>query len=286
MRALEKALVPVPPLPVQQRIADYLDDKCGKIDAYVDRQHQIIDKLTAYKQSVITEAVTKGLDPTVPMKDSGVEWIGKIPKHWVMIKMAMICSVITDYVASGSFADLKNNVQYLDEPSYARLIRTIDVSGKNETFKPIYINEKAFEFLHNSNLFGGEVILPNIGASVGDVYIVPKLYEHMSLAPNSIMFKTKYIDKYYYYVFSCDAGKRSVLDICQSTAQPKFNKTEFRNIRLPVSSNIEQQQIVDYLDQKCAVIDEAISKKQALIDKMEAYKKSLIYEVVTGKKEV
>lgn len=91
-----KTKIPIPPLSTQHRIADYLDDKCGKIDRYIEQQKQVIEKLKAYKQSVITEAVTKGLDPTVPMKDSGVEWIGEIPEHWAMIRLKFMLTRIID----------------------------------------------------------------------------------------------------------------------------------------------------------------------------------------------
>lgn len=277
--------LPFTSLEVQELIAYYLDNKVKEIDNIISKTQETIEEYKKYKQSVITEAVTKGLNPNVEMKDSGIEWIGEIPKHWQVMKMNSICTTITDYVASGSFASLNENVKYLDEPDYAMLVRTTDVSGKNNSEK-VYINRKAYEFLHNSNLFGGEIILPNIGASVGDVYKVPKLYPRMSLAPNSIMIKTKFLDDYYYYMFLSSLGKVILLNLCQSTAQPKFNKTELRNIRLLVPTIKEQKNIVKYLDLKCSKIDKLITKKQNLITQLESYKKSLIYEYVTGKKEV
>lgn len=134
-------------------------------------------------------------------KDSGVAWIGDVPKHWDITKMNNNCSTITDYVASGSFADLRKNVLYLDEPDYAMLIRTADLSSNDRKLPPVYISKRSYEFLSNSNLFGGEVVLPNIGASIGNVYMVPKLYKHMSLAPNAIMVKSYGNDKFLYYYF-------------------------------------------------------------------------------------
>ena len=129
-------------------------------------------------------------------------------------------------------------------------------------------------------------MLPNIGASVGDVYIVPQIYSRMSLAPNAIMIKGSLCDKFYFYFFSCESGRLSICDIAESTAQPKFNKTDFRNLRLPSPPLAEQQAIADYLDEKCAAIDALVAEKEALIADFEAYKKSLIYETVTGKREV
>lgn len=283
---IRNAKIIFPPLSTQQKIADYLDKKCAAVDRLIENQRAQIEKLKEYKQSVITEAVTRGLDPSAPMKDSGVGWIGDIPKGWEMLKMVQVCDLITDYVASGSFADLANNVTYLDYPNYALLVRTIDVSGKGHNAQCVYINKHAYDFLANSNLYGGELLFPNIGASVGDVYIVPKLYEKMSLAPNSIMVRAKYNNKFIYYYFSTTIGRFSLLDIAQSTAQPKFNKTDFRQLKIIFPEIEEQRQIVDYLDKKCAEIDKLIAVKQQKIETLTQYKKSLIYEYVTGKKEV
>ncbi len=287
--------VPVPPLPEQRAIADYLDEKCGAIDAAIAEAKKGIEEYKAWKKSLIFEAVTgkrrvgafnAEKREAEKIKPSGIPWIGAIPEGWAMIKASKIFSVITDFVASGSFADLRENVKYLDCPDYAQLIRTADVSGKSHELKAVYISKESYDFLSGSNLYGGELLLPNIGASVGDVYIVPKLYERMSLAPNAIMVKNSSCDKFYFYFFSCDSGRLALEDIAESTAQPKFNKTDFRNLRLPAPPTEEQQAIADYLDEKCAAIDAMVAEKEALIADLEAYKKSLIYEVVTGKREV
>ena len=214
------------------------------------------------------------------MKDSGIAWIGEIPKGWNVVKFYRICSIITDFVASGSFKSLRANVPYLDFPDYAMLVRTIDLSGKGRASEKVYISKHSYDFLKNSNLFGGEIILPNIGA-VGDVYIVPLLYEKMSLAPNSIMFRTISYDKYWYYYFFSKAGKQAIFDICQSTAQPKFNKTDLRNIKVCVPSLLEQQQIADYLDRKCGEIDELVALQEKMIEELKAYKQSVITKAVT-----
>ena len=214
------------------------------------------------------------------MKDSGVEWIGEIPKDWILMKMNLICSIITDYVASGSFASLAENVKYLDEPDYAMLIRTADLSKKGHVGKPVYINESAYNFLSNSNLFGGEIVLPNIGG-VGEAYIVPQLYKKMSLAPNSIMIRTNYEDKYYYYFFNCEAGSRFLKQISQSTAQEKFNKTDFRQIRGLVPPLVEQKKIVSYLDVKCQELDNILEKTKESIDEYKKLKQAIITQAVT-----
>lgn len=223
----------------------------------------------------------RGLIMTRPMKDSGIEWVGEIPEEWGTPKIGNICTVLTDYVSNGSFASLSENVEYLDEPNYAMLVRTIDISGKGHNSKPVYINKHAYDFLHNSQLFGGEIMLPNIGASVGDVYIVPILYEKMSLAPNAIILKTKYCDKYFYYYLLSDSGKLAIKDIAQSTAQAKFNKTDFKQIRVLLPSGDEQEEISKYLDEKCAAIDALIEQTRASIEEYKKLKQAVITEAVT-----
>ena len=281
-----RRIIPLPDLTEQKRIADRIDTECARIDVVMEQTRASIEEYKKLKQSIITEAVTKGIRPNRPMKDSGIDWIGQIPDDWGMPKMNSVCSVITDYVASGSFASLAENVEYLDEPDYAMLIRTADISEKGYAPKPVYISKHAYDFLKNSNLFGGELMLPNIGASVGDIYIVPKLYERMSLAPNAIMVKTRYVDRFYYYYFLGKPGRLSIEDIAQSTAQAKFNKTDFRQLRVPLPSKEEQLEIAAYLDEKTMKVDALIAKKEKFLAEMESYKKSLIFEYVTGKRSV
>lgn len=214
------------------------------------------------------------------MKYSGIHWIGDIPKNWNVCKLSKICIKITDYVANGSFADLAKNVSYLDYPDYAMLIRTIDISQKRDNVKPIFIDKNAYQFLKKSNLYGGEIILPNIGA-VGDVYLVPNIYSKMSLAPNLIMIKTNEYDKYYYYLFLSKSGRNMLLELSQSTAQAKFNKTNLKNLKIIVPSIVEQKLIADYLDNKCSEIDKLKEDLTKQIEILKEYKQSVITETVT-----
>lgn len=212
-------------------------------------------------------------------KPSGIQWIGDIPSHWEVKKMNYTCSQITDFVASGSFADLKNNVEYLDEPDYAMLVRTADLSCKGN-IPPVYVSKESYAFLSNSNLFGGEIILPNIG-SVGDVYLVPcDLYPYMTLAPNAIMVNTQ-CNKFFYYFFSSKCGRDGLADISQGTTQSKFNKTQLRALKVIVPSLVEQEAIVKYLDKKCGSIDAVIAMQERRIALLSELKQSIITEAVT-----
>lgn len=214
-------------------------------------------------------------------KDSGIIWIGNIPQNWKIRKFQQLCKIITDYVASGSFADLRNNVSYLDEPDYAMLVRTTDLANSSRSTEKVYISKESYDFLNNSNLFGGEIILPNIG-SIGDAYLVPSdLYKKMSLAPNAIMFRTNQSDKFFYYYFLCDAGSNQLKEIAASTAMPKFNKTQLRQLNVVEPPLSEQQAIAAYLDEICGEIDSLISIQEEMISELLAYKQSVITEAVT-----
>ena len=279
--------IPIPSYAEQVAIASYLEAKCAKIDNVLSVQQKRIELLKELKQSIITNAVTKGLKKNVELKPSGVEWIGDIPKTWTVMKLDFACNVITDFVASGSFADLRKNVEYLDEPDYAMLVRTADLSQKNMNIARVYVSKHSYDFLKNSNLVGGEIILPNIGASIGDVYMVPPdLYDRMTLAPNSILLRTKYNDKFFYFYFSGKSGRESLEIIGQAAAQGKFNKTDLRQLKVVVPPLSEQEAIVVYLEKRCSAIESQISKIERQIELLKEYKQSIITECVTGKRKV
>ena len=276
----------LPPFVEQQAIAAYLDKRCCEIDKAIATQQKRIALLQELKQSIITHAVTRGIHPDVPLKESGVEWIGKVPEHWNVMKMNQVCNVITDYVASGSFAALKKNVTYLDSPDFAMLIRTADLSNKNKDIPRVYVSKRSYRFLSNSNLFGGEIILPNVG-SVGDVYVVPDdFYDKMTLGPNAVMVKTKYNNLYYYYYFSSIRGRNSLELLGFASVQGKFNKTELRQLKVPVPSIIEQNEIVSYIEGRTKHIDLLVTKVQQRILLLQELKQSIIIEAITGKIKV
>lgn len=213
------------------------------------------------------------------MKDSGIAWVGDIPSHWSVSRMKYECTKITDYTASGSFASLDENVEYLDEPDYAMLVRIADLSQKREVGK-VYINEHAYNFLSNSNLFGGEIILSNIG-SVGEVFLFKPLYERSSLAPNAIMAISKTDNRYLYYYFRSPSTNEELKNIGGNAVQTKFNKTQLRQFSCIIPPLTEQKVIADYLDIKCSKIDLILSEMKEQLNILQEHKKSIIYEAVT-----
>ena len=172
--------------------------------------------------------------------------VGRIPQEWEVQKVSEYTHIVTDYVANGSFASLKKNVQYYEEPNYAVLLRLTDYNNNfNGNF--VFIDKNGYEFLDKTKLYGGEIIISNVGANVGTVFKAPVLDYKMNLGPNSIMLKTKGYDNFYYYWFRSRNGQESIKSILSGSAQPKFNKTSFRNLYLPIPPIEEQKAIAKIL---------------------------------------
>ena len=258
----------------QQSIATYLDKKCGEIDELITLQEEMITKLQSYKQSVITEAVTKGLDKNVPLKDSGIEWIGEIPEHWDTYKLKRCSKFINGYAF---------NSNHFNKDKGIHVIRIGDILNEQISFENIvYVqeNNELEKFIVHKN----DILIAMSGATVGKiglyssddiVYINQRVGIIRATLYNYIkrMFSTNgFID----YINLSSAG----------SAQPNISSDGILNFNIPVPPINEQQSIADYLDQKCSEIDELISIKQQKIEKLKDYKKSLIFECVTGKRKV
>lgn len=195
---------------------------------------------------------------------------GNVPTGWKICKVKDYSTVVTDYVANGSFASLAKNVSYKDTEDEAILIRLTDFNnGFNGNF--VYIDNHAYEFLSKSKLFGGEIIISNVGANVGTVFKCPYLDKKMSLAPNSIMLKTLGNDDFYYYWFSSRNGQHSLKSIVTGSAQPKFNKTNFRDLEIPVPPIETQNRIVSILKS----IDSKIELNNKINNNLEQQAKAL-----------
>ena len=171
---------------------------------------------------------------------------GNIPDYWDVMPISSVTNLVTDYVANGSFASLAENVTYKENEDYAVLIRLVDY---NNDFKGnfVFIDEHAYEFLEKSKLYGNEIIISNVGANVGTVFRCPKLKYKMSLAPNSIVVKFKENDDFYFYWLRSHAGQHMLHSIVTGSAQPKFNKTNFRDMLVPVPPRDQQDKIVSIL---------------------------------------
>lgn len=260
-----------PSFGIQAHIADYLDDKCGKIDRYIEKQQQVIEKLKAYKQAIITEAVTKGLDPAVPMKDSGIEWIGLIPEHWEIKKFGYIASVK---------ANLVHPKQYLDMPQVSSENIEKD-SGRLLECKTV--NEVGI-ISDNHLFYKGQILYSKIRPALNKVCIAP--FDGLCSA-DIYPIETQENTMFVLYFILSESFLEQVRTVTENRVKmPKINQNELSGIISCVPPSEEQKKIVKCLNTKCAKIDSVISKKMSIIEKLTEYKKSLIYEAVTGKVEV
>lgn len=162
------------------------------------------------------------------------------------VRLCDLCSIVTDYVANGSFKTLADKVKYLNE-GYARVIRLVDYNNKYSKKDSIWVSKEAYEFLKKSKLYGGEIVLTNVGANLGTVFIAPKLEYPTTLGPNAIMIKTNENDKYLYYWLKSKNGQNTIKSIVTGSAMPKFNKTDLKNIEIAIPCIEDQGKIVEIL---------------------------------------
>ena len=268
--------LPFPVLHEQQAIAASLDRRCSEIDDLIALQEEMITKLQSYKQSVITEAVTRGLDKNVPLKDSGIDWIGKVPEHWSRNKIVRLFSII----GSGTTPKSNKEDNYIGSINW---IQSGDINGgyiencKNTISKTVLKEYSALKIYK-----APFIIVAMYGASVGNISI-SKIDGCVNQAC-CVMNDTEQNFRYLFY--SIISVKNYLIYKAEGGGQPNISQDKIKNTWLPIPPLTEQQAIADYLDQRCSEIDELIALKQQKIEKLKEYKKSLIFECVTGKRKV
>ena len=294
---LQNYPIVAPSFETQQRIASYLDKKCSKIEETIQNQQQVIEKLKAYKQSLITEAVTgkvkiengKACGEYESYKDSGVEWIGKIPSEWEVGKTGMFTYVTK--LAGFEFTDIM--MDKISEKGDVPIVRAQNVRmfKFNKEIINEYIDLLTSNTLNRCCLDKKCLLITFIGAGIGDICIFDESIRY-HLAPNVAKIeirnfaKTKLCEEFLMYYIGSEPGKREIANISKVAAQPSLSMETIRKIKLCIPPFEEQKLIVDYLYPKCLSIDKTIEQKQNLMEKLTEYKKSLIYECVTGKKEI
>lgn len=271
-----KLLLLEPTTVEQQQIADYLDTKCSEIDATAEDIQKEISLLEEYKKSVITEAVTKGLNPDAEMKDSGIEWIGEVPKHWGTIRIGNAFSIRNErnylpmeqvqllslYSGKGVFPTGEEGTT--NRGNHAQTVADYKIVKKNDIVVNIILAWMGSLGISNYN---------GVVSPAYDVYI-----------PN----EEKVVPHYYHYVFRTSGIANECYRYGRGIMMMRWRtySSEFKRIHVPFPPLEEQQQIADFLDSKCSEIDTLIADKKRQRGILAEYKKSLIYEYVTGKKEV
>lgn len=259
---MAKIITILPPKTTQKGIASYLDSKCSKIEETIQNQQQVIEKLKAYKQSLITEAVTgkikiqngKACGKYEEYKDSGVEWIGDIPSGWEPIKAKYFIKI-----SNGS------------DPKTSEGNTPVYGSGA-ESFKTCVEYKE-----------GPTVLIGRKGATLHIPHYIEGNYWNVDTAFDVKTYsEKKFLLRFYYYCATAFDYKFYLT----STTLPSMTQTNYGNMYLPVPNIQTQKEVVEFLDKQCKNIDTAIEQKEKLIEKLTEYKKSLIYECVTGKKEI
>lgn len=276
----------VPHSNVQQKIAEFLDKKCAAVDRLIENQSKQIEKLKEYKQSVITEAVTKGLNPSVPMKDSGIEWIVNIPEKWKIKPLKTLFSFYKGLPITK--ADLKETGERVI--SYGQIHAKYNKSsGVNERLYR-YIDKQYILTNPDSIVTAGDFIFADTSEDVegaGDFVYIDKgdlifAGYHCIILKHKFEFDNRYIA----YLFMSKEWKQQIQSRVCGIKVYSISRAMLSQASVLLPHIEEQQQIADYLDKKCEKIDKLIALKQQKIEKLNEYKKSLIYEYVTGKKEV
>lgn len=266
--------VPLPPKEIQQKIVEILDKKCGQIDELVRIEENEIEKLKEYKTSLITKVVTKGLDPNAKMKDSGIPWIGQIPEDWKVVRLKNIAKCYggltyspDDINEKGILVLRSSNIQN------GKLSFNDNVYVKVNNFMPVEKNDILICSRNGSRELIGKnaIITTDIKATFGAFMMI---------------IRTSQNAKYLHKILNSNIFNYYISSFLTSTIN-QLTKNNLDNIKFPFSIDPNtQQQIVEYLDKRCEEIDNLIKIKQEKIEKLKEYKKSLIYQYVTGKKEV
>ena len=263
-------VIPFPDGAEQKKICAMLDEKFAHVDSLIANVQAQIEKLKAYKQSLITEVVTKGLDPNAPMKDSGVEWIGKIPEDWEVVKTGRL---FKENNRSTIGNDIPLSLSQMDG-----LVATDDM--KESALKTSsYDNWKRVEI--------GDLVLNRFKAHLG-VLFAANLTGIVSFHYGVYEAKRSLVPKFYEYLYHSNQYKAILGNASNGMVVGLQNLSNlgFYSTYSLYPPYAEQEKLVSHLDKKCSEIDELIALKQSKIEKLEQYKKSLIYEYVTGKKEV
>lgn len=274
---------PFPQYSLQCNIANYLDRKCSQIDAIIARQQEAIEKLKAYKLSIITEAVTKGLNPHVPMKDSGVDWIGEIPDFWNVVPLKTCSDILPGYAFSSDDFDTENGTA---------LLRGINVTPNGVRWEDVvYWNKPITEQLRAFELVAGDIVVgldrPWVSEGTRVCWVTQKDLPALLLQRVCRIRAKENIDSRWIYHWIASKSFQEALSIeTTGVSVPHISTKQIGQFNITLPPIEVQCQICDILEAKHYSINKIVSKKQAIIDKLTEYKKSLIYEVVTGKKEV
>ncbi|MBT4208005.1 restriction endonuclease subunit S [Candidatus Woesearchaeota archaeon] len=270
--------LPVPPLQEQQQISDYLDYKTSKIDTLIEKTQQKIELLKEQRISLINTTVTKGLDPNVEMKDSGVEWIGDIPSDWKVKKL----TYVTNSIGSGTTPKTSNSLFY--EEGHIPWLNTGDLNDGYIYKTKKKVTKLAIEKHTSLKVFPiNSVSIAMYGATIGKLGLF-KIPVTVNQANCVFVFDEVNVSKFWFYVLM--EYRPQIVSLGYGGGQPNISQDLLKSLRFGCPSYKNQQQIVDYLDKETSKIDKLVDIESKRIVLLKEYRQSLISEVVTGKVDV
>ncbi|WP_154859541.1 restriction endonuclease subunit S [Cyclobacterium xiamenense] len=276
-------LFPFPPKQEQTAIANFLDDKTAKIDRAIAQKEQLIALLKERKQIIIQDAVTKGLDPNVKLKDSGVEWIGEIPEGWEVKKLKNLGNIISGY-AFPSDGFKSEGIRVLKIAN----IQTMNIDWSDES----YVDEKYYEKLPQFQIKEGDLVFaltrPIISTGIKATIVPPNSEKILLNQRNSVLKPKNPKHKHWLYFVILDSGFRQEFNnqIDFTGQQPNISPIDIGNLKIPLPPVAELELIVENVELAMSKIDQAISLQQTQIEKLKEYKATLIDSAVTGKIKV
>jgi len=269
----------VPPLEEQKAIAEWLDVKCGEIDKLIATQQRRIELLHELRQSIITRAVTRGINPDAPLRDSGIDWIGQIPAHWNDLRLRFVCELRNGYTPSKANPDFWDNGVI---PWYR--MEDIRESGRKLNAAKQYITEEAVK---GGGLFEAGSFILATTATIGEhaLLIVDSLANQRftNLKIRKSLNEALCQDYFFYYLFVID-------EYCKTTTRtatfPAVNMEDLKNFHVVFPPYSEQREIVTYIERETAKVDHALQQAERQIELLQELRQSVITEVVTGKRKV
>ena len=278
---LRRYYIPIPSLHEQQAIATYLDEQAARLDQLIQDQQQVIEDWKSYKQSLITETVTKGLNPEVEMKDSGIEWMGEIPNHWEVKRLRNLGTT-----KSGLSNKTKEDFGFGNP-----FVNYRDVYKKDIIHATGLVDSTNDEIIKFS-IKRGDVLFTGSSETIQELGMSSVALEDVEDSTYSgflIRFKPypgQLHPEFSRFLFRSAAMREFLIRDDNSVTRSNLSQKKLKNMPVIIPPLHEQQQIADFLDEKCSKIDQLIEDKQRLIEDLKAYKQSLIHECVTGKKEI
>ncbi|MFP7240858.1 restriction endonuclease subunit S [Bacillus altitudinis] len=287
MKVIENLFISIPPLHLQEKLVHYIEKKVVQIDKLIEMKELNIKLLEQQRQSIITEAVTKGLNPNVKMKDSGVEWIGEIPEHWSILALKHIASEKKHSFVDGPFgSDLKNE-EYVDSGVPVIQLNNIK-NGDLRVINMNFVTKKKSEQLKRHIAYPGDLVIAKMASPIARSAVVPKTYENYVIVADCIKLKLKenYLNHYINFAMNTPFTIAQAESFANGTTRSRVNLSIIKNLKLPIPNFEEQKEIASYLTLKVSEVNNVIKAVENQIQKLKEYRQALIYEAVTGKIDV